>query len=65
VNHTYPAYLMLNTRLPDEVLLFKLYRRHAAVVAVSSHRVVEHFDVVEDVIPGLFPGVVDPVRRRS
>ncbi len=44
----------LDASLPLEKLLLKLYWRLLPVIAVAALRVVEHFDVIEDILPCRF-----------
>ena len=45
---------------PLKIVGFRLHRRHAADMAVSSFRVVEQLDEIENVGPGIVPGGIDP-----
>ena len=48
-----------DTSEPLEILLFMLDRRHGIAEAVSALWIVEHLDIVEDVLPGLVAANVD------
>jgi hypothetical protein len=42
-----------------KILLFVVDRRHIVAAAVPALRIVEHLDIIEDVLPGLVAGSVD------
>ena len=49
----------LDTSEPLEILLLILNRRRVIAEAVSALWIVEHLDIVEDVVPGLVAANVD------
>ena len=50
---------LLDTFEPVEILFFELYRRNVVCITVTTFRVVEHLDVIEDIPPGLFAIRID------